>query len=238
MNTNVETPTETMTISETLLQRSSPRPKAAASTAVGVGELCYRFFEFGFAAAVLIATFPILLVVGLLIKLGTKGPVLFFQERLGKNGKPFKFVKFRTMHTDARQRFPELYRYQYTDNEIEKLVFKITNDPRLTPQGRWLRRTSLDELPNFWNVLTGDMALVGPRPEIPEMFKYYAGDMIEKFSVRPGVTGLAQISGRGNLRFCETAEFDLQYVRERSLRMDIGILFKSLRAVSKATGAF
>jgi lipopolysaccharide/colanic/teichoic acid biosynthesis glycosyltransferase len=238
MNTNVETSTETMTISETLLQRSSPRPKAASSTAAGVGELCYRLFEFGFAAAVLIATLPIMLVIGLLIKLGTKGPVLFFQERLGKDGKPFKFVKFRTMHTDARQRFPELYRYQYSDNEIEKLVFKITNDPRLTPQGRWLRRTSLDELPNFWNVLTGDMALVGPRPEIPEMFKYYTGDMVEKFSVRPGVTGLAQISGRGHLRFCETAEFDLQYVRERSLPMDIGILFKSLQAVSKATGAF
>jgi lipopolysaccharide/colanic/teichoic acid biosynthesis glycosyltransferase len=114
---------------------------------------------------------------------------------MGINRKPFRFVKFRTLYADARQRFPKLYSYQYTAEELEQLKFKVEDDPRVTPQGRWMRRSTLDELPNFWNVLTGDMALVGPRPEIPEMLRYYHGDMLLKFTVRPGITGMAQISG-------------------------------------------
>ena len=183
-------------------------------------------------------TLPVMVVVAVLIKLGTPGKVLFFQERVGRGGKTFRFVKFRTMYADAAQRFPDLYRYEYGDEEIKKLVFKIKNDPRLTPQGRWLRRTSLDELPNFWNVLTGDMALVGPRPEIPQMVPYYEGEWMEKFRVRPGVTGLAQVSGRGNLTFRETADLDVQYVRRRSRRKDLIILLKSVKSVVLAIGAF
>ena len=141
------------------------------------------------------------------------------------------------MYVDARERFPELYRYAYDDEQMKTLVFKVKDDPRLTPQGRWLRKTSLDELPNFWNVLTGDMAFVGPRPEIPQMLPYYPGELRKKFSVRPGVTGLAQVSGRGNLTFRETAELDLQYVRQRSWRMDLYILLKSVKSVLLAVGA-
>src|SRR5207253_4853875 len=127
---------------------------------------------------------PIMLLEAIVIRLGTPGPVLFFQSRVGAGCKPFPFVKFRTLFADARERFPELYAYQYSEEEIAKLKFKIYPDPRVTQQGRWLRQTSLDELPNFWNVLTGDMALVGPRPEIPEMLPYYRGWILEQFSVR------------------------------------------------------
>jgi lipopolysaccharide/colanic/teichoic acid biosynthesis glycosyltransferase len=201
-------------------------------------DLLYRCGEFGFALLFLLVNLPIMVVVAIIIKRGTPGPVLFFQPRVGRGGKTFYFVKFRTMYADAKERFPELYRYAYDDQAIQTLVFKLKNDPRLTPQGRWLRKTSLDELPNFWNVLTGDMALVGPRPEIPEMLPYYRGEMRRKFLVRPGITGLAQISGRGNLSFKDTVELDVQYVRERSLRRDIGILLGSVRCVLKAVGAF
>jgi lipopolysaccharide/colanic/teichoic acid biosynthesis glycosyltransferase len=201
-------------------------------------EVLYRLLEIIIATAVLLLALPIMLVVALVVKMGTPGKVLFFQERVGKGRRTFWFVKFRTMHTDARQRFPELYRYAYSDEETKSLVFKIKNDPRLTPQGRWLRKTSLDELPNFWNVLTGDMALVGPRPEIPEMLPYYSGEMLEKFMVRPGITGLAQVSGRGNLGFHETVRLDVQYVRRRSPQMDFKILLESVKCVVRAVGAF
>jgi lipopolysaccharide/colanic/teichoic acid biosynthesis glycosyltransferase len=204
----------------------------------GIGHFFYRVFEILFSSAVLLVALPVMLVIAFIVKRGSPGPVLFFQKRMGKGGKVFHFVKFRTMYVDARERFPELYKYSYTEDQMKTLVFKLTNDPRLTPQGRWLRKTSLDELPNFWNVVTGDMALVGPRPEIPEMRKYYHGEMAEKFSVRPGVTGLAQVSGRGNLRFQDTAQLDLQYVRERSIWLDLKIILMSVSAVCKAAGAF
>ncbi|MBD3315931.1 MAG: hypothetical protein GF344_09105, partial [Chitinivibrionales bacterium] len=110
-------------------------------------------------------------------------------------GKPFFFYKFRTMYADARERFSHLYTYKYDSDQIKKLVFKLPNDPRVPPKLRWLRKTSLDELPNFINVLKGDMSIVGPRPEIPEMMKYYYGEQRLKFHTRAGVTGLAQAMG-------------------------------------------
>lgn len=172
------------------------------------------------------------------IKLGTPGPGLFSQQRLGVNARPFTFIKLRTMYSDARQRWPELYAYNYGTEELKELFFKVEGDPRVTPQGRWLRRSSLDELPNFWNVLMGDMALVGPRPEIPEMLRYYTGDMRLKFTVRPGITGLAQISGRGRLNFHDTVELDCEYVRNRSFRKDAFIFFKTVQMIVIRDGAF
>jgi len=200
--------------------------------------LAHRLFEIVFAAVVLVLTVPLMLLIALIIRLDGPGPVLFFQKRLGKNGKAFTFVKFRTLHADARQRFPELYAYQYSHEELADLKFKIDNDPRVTRCGVWLRKSSLDELPNFWNVLTGDMALVGPRPEIPEMLRYYHGEMLMKFSVRPGVTGPAQISGRGRLKFTDTVAYDLEYVRRRSFRYDLKVLVKTLQKVLMHDGAF
>ncbi|WP_321471621.1 sugar transferase [uncultured Paludibaculum sp.] len=197
-----------------------------------------RLVEILVAGVVLLITSPIIAMMALIIKLGTPGRVLFFQDRMGLKGRTFKFVKFRTLYADARQRFPDLYAYQYTDEELRALKFKVTNDPRVTPQGRWMRKTTLDELPNFWNVLTGDMALVGPRPEIPEMLKYYDGHMLEKFSVRPGITGLAQISGRGALGFHETVELDVAYVRNRTLALDLKIILLTLVKMVTQEGAF
>lgn len=196
----------------------------------------WRAIECAFSLAVLVLASPLLLFIAILIKLDTPGPALFFQPRAGKDGRPFKFVKFRTMYTDARQRFPELYAYKY-DN-VDKITFKVKDDPRRTPVGRFLRRTTIDELPNFWNVLTGDMALVGPRPEILEMLPYYKGDDLLKFKVKPGVTGLAQAYGRGNLTFRETVDLDVKYVRERSLLLDISILLRTVVMVIFGRGAF
>lgn len=199
---------------------------------------CQRVVESTVAIIALILGMPIMLLVGLIIGRGTPGPILFRQFRVGKDEKPFLFVKFRTLYADARQRWPELYAYRYTDDEMKDLKFKITNDPRVTPQGVWLRKSTLDELPNFWNVLTGDMALVGPRPEIPQMMRYYHGEHRLKFRVRPGITGLAQISGRGRLGFHETADLDVEYVRNRSFLLDCKILLMTIYKIVIRDGAF
>ncbi len=211
--------------------RHTPISRSAA-------RLLHRSFEIVFASAVLAIASPVILLIAIIIRLDSPGPALFFQKRVGKNGKTFTFLKFRTLYVDARQRFPELYRYQYTPDQLVDLRFKVDKDPRVTRQGNWLRRTSLDELPNFWNVLKGDMALVGPRPEIPEMLPYYTGDMLQKFSVRPGVTGPAQVSGRGRLTFFDTVEFDLEYVRRQSFAYDMRILLTTVRMVLAQDGAF
>jgi lipopolysaccharide/colanic/teichoic acid biosynthesis glycosyltransferase len=196
------------------------------------------FLERAFAAAVLAMSLPALALVGLAVRIDSPGPVLFRQVRVGRGGRLFRFVKFRTFAADARERFPELYSYCYTPQEIEQLYFKMPNDPRLTRIGEWLRRTTLDELPNLWNVVNGDMALVGPRPEIPEMLPYYREEHLPKFSVPPGVTGLAQISGRGRLKFLETAALDAEYALNRSLRLDVRILVRTIWLIVSRDGAF
>jgi len=206
--------------------------------AVAPVPLLWRVFEIAVAATALLLFFPLMLLEAIIIRFGTPGPALFFQTRVGVNMKPFKFVKFRTLYADAKERFPELYAYKYSPAELQTLRFKVENDPRVTPQGKWLRQSSLDELPNFWNVITGEMALVGPRPEIPQMLSYYEGEMLEKFRVRPGITGLAQISGRGRLGFYETVHYDVAYVHHRSIRMDLKILFKTACMVLMRDGAF
>jgi len=223
-------------------RRTAQSPEALAATrVVTISErtpYLTRMVEIVFSACVLVLALPIMLVVGLIIRLGTPGPVLFRQIRMGINQKPFRFVKFRTMFADARQRFPHLYEYRYTEEEIQQLKFKIVDDPRVTPQGKWLRTSTLDELPNFWNVLTGDMALVGPRPEIPDMLPYYSGEQLLKFTVRPGVTGLAQISGRGRLSFQDTVALDVEYVRNRTFGMDMKILVLTIFKMLTSDGAF
>ncbi|MGH2704372.1 MAG: sugar transferase [Actinomycetota bacterium] len=185
----------------------------------------------------LVLTLPIQLVIGLAIALDSRGSVLFRQVRLGEGGKPFRFFKFRTMYADARERFPELYAYRYSDEEIRQMYFKLPGDPRLTRVGRHLRRTSLDELPNLVNVILGQMSLVGPRPEIPEMYGYYRAEQLPKFSVKPGLTGMAQVGGRNILRFQETIERDLEYVRRRSFLVDLWILVRTPLVVFQMLGA-
>jgi exopolysaccharide production protein ExoY len=190
------------------------------------------------AAGLLILTLPIMLAVALIIRIDSPGPVLFRQPRVGVNGRLFQFTKFRTLYVDAKERWPELYAYRYSPHELADLHFKIQNDPRVTRVGRWLRKSTLDELPNLWHVLSGDMALVGPRPEIPEMLPYYDARGLKKFTVRPGVTGLAQVSGRGNLSFYDTVKHDVDYVERRSVWLDLTILVSTLYRTALRDGAF
>jgi lipopolysaccharide/colanic/teichoic acid biosynthesis glycosyltransferase len=167
---------------------------------------------------------PLLLAIAIAIRLDSPGPAFFRQVRIGRDGRPFRFWKFRGMYVDARRRFPELYDYRYSAEQARTLRFHPPSDPRVTRVGRFIRRTSLDELPNLINVVLGDMSLVGPRPEIPELVPYYGVSARMILSVKPGITSLAKLLGRDHLTFEETLELDLRYVRERSLRMDIGVL--------------
>ena len=181
---------------------------------------------------------PVLLALGLYIWIDSPGSPIFCQYRVGKNGKLFRFYKFRTLYRDARQRFPDLYSYRYSPDDLENLQFKVEQDPRVTRAGRFLRRSTLDELPNFLNVITGDMALVGPRPEIPEMLQYYRPEYLIKFCVKPGVTGLAQVSGRGRLLFRNTEELDAQSVLQRSAMGDLRLMLRTIYLIFKMDGAF
>ncbi len=200
--------------------------------------LWLRVVECAVAALLLVPSLPVMAVFAAIVRWDSPGPALFRHWRVGKNGRLFKFTKFRTLYVDAKERWPELYAYRYTPDELEDLRFKIQNDPRVTKVGRWFRKSTLDELPNLWHVLTGEMALVGPRPEIPDMLPYYSESALKKFSVRPGVTGLAQVCGRGILTFRQTVDYDVQYVNQRSISLDMTILAQTVYRTLRRDGAF
>lgn len=187
-----------------------------------------RAAEIAIGCLGLVVTSPIMLVVAWIVKRDTPGPAIFGHARVGKDGRLFTFYKFRTLYVDAKERFPDLYAYRYSSDEIMTLQFKRDVDPRVTPAGRWLRRSTLDELPNLWNLVKGDIALVGPRPEIPEMLQHYRPDELVKFSVKPGLTGMAQTHGRNKLRFRETNAYDVDYVRRRSVLLDIRLVLRTV----------
>lgn len=197
-----------------------------------------RLVESVLAAVGLVTLFPIMLAIALIIRLDSPGPVLFLQPRVGRHGRLFRFAKFRTLYADAKERWPHLYAYRYTPDEVRALHFKVPSDPRITRVGQWLRKSTLDELPNLWNVLTGEVALVGPRPEIPEMLPYYDAEGLQKFTVRPGITGLAQVCGRGELNFQDTVGYDVDYVRRRSVWLDLSILVRTVKSTVLRKGAF
>ncbi len=180
-----------------------------------------------------------LLVIALLIKIDSPGPILFRHMRVGKNGEPFGCYKFRTMYADAAQRLKDLLENDPAAKEEWERVWKLRNDPRVTPVGRFLRATSLDELPQIINVLAGEMSIVGPRPVIQdEIDKYYREMAALCFSVLPGVTGLWQVSGRNDTSYDYRIAFDAWYVKNWNLWLDIVIIFKTIRAVIKREGAY
>jgi len=187
------------------------------------------------AGVALLLFAPLLLAIGVGIRLSSRGPAIFRQIRIGKDGEEFTMLKFRTMVVDAESRKAELAR----DNERgEGLLFKIRQDPRITPIGRMLRRFSLDELPQLVNVLLGDMSLVGPRPPLPEEVALYEADVRRRLLVKPGLTGLWQISGRSDLTWDESVRLDLRYVENWSLTLDFMILWKTAFAVARSAGAY
>ncbi len=199
----------------------------------------FVFLERVFASVALVSLLPVILVLMLIVKLESPGPALFIQERIGRHGRrPFRFAKLRTMYTDAATRFPDLCAYSFSKQEVGDVKLSLKDDPRVTPFGKWLRRTSLDELPNFWHVVVGDMALVGPRPEMWKMLPYYDSRTMRKFDVLPGITGYAQICGRGDLTFDETIEYDLAYIKDKSMRTDLLVLFRTVGCTLARKGAF
>ncbi len=185
------------------------------------------------ATTMLLLLSPVLLIAAIAIKLDSQGPVLFRQKRCGLNGRLFDVLKLRSMHVDAERRRAELVAL----NEMDGPVFKIRNDPRVTRVGRWLRRLSIDELPQLWNVVRGEMSLVGPRPPIPGEVDEYDVGQRRRLSMRPGITCLWQVAGRNTIGFAEWVQLDLDYIDRWSLLLDIKILLRTLPAVLKGTGA-
>jgi len=185
------------------------------------------------SVALLLVSAPALGIAALLVKTTSPGPVFFRQVRCGHRGRPFTMLKLRTMYIDAEQRRKDLEAL----NEMDGPVFKIRNDPRVTPVGRWLRRFSLDEMPQLWNVLRGDMSLVGPRPPLPAEVARYCHRERRRLSMRPGLTCLWQVSGRNRICFHDWVELDLSYIDRWSLATDVRILLRTPRAVLRGDGA-
>lgn len=191
-----------------------------------------RAFDILFALTALVLTAPAIVVAMVAIRLDSPGPAIFRQRRMGRNGRPFELVKLRGMYLDAEQLFPELYAYgRLRAEHANGYYFHRTDDPRVTRTGRVLRRYSIDELPNFWNVLRGDMSVVGPRPEIPDLAHMYGEHLDRILSVRPGVTSPAKADGRDGLTLEETIASDLEYVVNRSWRLDLATIGRTARAV-------
>jgi exopolysaccharide biosynthesis polyprenyl glycosylphosphotransferase len=177
---------------------------------------------------------PAMILVATLIKLDSPGPVFFRQERVGMEGNHFYMLKFRSMVVDAEARLAELSR----KNEGSGPLFKMKNDPRVTRLGGYLRRFSLDELPQLLNVLNGSMSLVGPRPPLPREVEAYESDVRRRLLVKPGLTGLWQVSGRSNLSWQDSVRLDLYYVENWSLAGDLVIILRTVRAVFGSSGAY
>ncbi len=186
-----------------------------------IGDIIFSFF-------VLILGSPIFILIGILVKLSSPGSVFYIQKRVGRNYREFGCIKFRTMYKDADDLLPNLLeKYPLMRKEFEK-DFKLRQDPRITKLGRFLRRSSLDELPQFFNILKGEMSVVGPRPIVSNEIAKYSLFMEEVISVRPGLTGLWQVSGRNNLSYKKRVELDFFYARNRNFLLDLEIIILTL----------
>jgi exopolysaccharide biosynthesis polyprenyl glycosylphosphotransferase len=192
-----------------------------------------RTFDVVVAGAGLLLTAPVLVAAAVAIKVDSPGPVLFHQERIGRHGRRFRVLKLRTMVADAESRLGDLLAV----NEADGPLFKMARDPRVTRVGRWLRLLSLDELPQLWNVLRGEMSLVGPRPALPREVVGWLPQVHERLRVKPGVTGMWQVHGRSLTTFDDYVRYDLYYVDNWSLTTDAAILFRTIPAVVLGRGA-
>jgi lipopolysaccharide/colanic/teichoic acid biosynthesis glycosyltransferase len=240
-------PDKSLSLSKLLGDRLFPRIFAVTAGAIDfcLGFLDYRqlgkrVFDFLFALGVLILFSPLYLFLALLIRLSSPGSVLYVQRRVGRHGKPFSCMKFRTMVVDADLALEELLdRCPVSKAEFED-SFKLKNDPRITPIGKWLRMTSMDEFPQFWNVLVGDMSIVGPRPLVQDELPKYGEAIEEVLTIRPGITGLWQVSGRNDIPYDRRVQIDSRYVRRHSIWLDLEIIFRTIGVVifPKGNGAY
>jgi exopolysaccharide biosynthesis polyprenyl glycosylphosphotransferase len=199
----------------------------------GLQAVAKRSFDLAVTVVGSLVLLPLFGVLAVAVKLTSRGPIFFRQERVGYHGRPFAMLKFRTMVADAEQRLDDLLHL----NEATGPLFKIKDDPRITPVGRFLRKWSLDELPQLWNVITGHMSLVGPRPPLPREVAEYEDWMMSRLEVRPGLTGLWQVSGRSDLPFEDYVRLDLFYIENWSLAYDLYILAKTVPTLATARGA-
>ncbi|WP_230163070.1 sugar transferase [Peribacillus simplex] len=194
-----------------------------------------RFIDIIGSLIGLIILSPIFMLIAFLIKIGDpKGPVFFKQVRVGKDEKEFQMYKFRSMVSDAEERLKDLL----TLNEVSGAMFKMKEDPRITRIGKFIRKTSIDELPQLWNVLRGDMSLVGPRPPLPREVVEYSSYDRQRLLVIPGCTGLWQVSGRSNLNFDQMVKLDLKYIEDRTFWIDLKIIFKTVLMIIGSKDAY
>jgi exopolysaccharide biosynthesis polyprenyl glycosylphosphotransferase len=194
-----------------------------------------RILDIVVSATALVLLSPLFLIVALWIRLDSKGPIFFSQIRVGKGGQKFTMWKFRSMYVDAEKRKAALM----NENEMRGgVLFKMKNDPRITPIGNFIRKFSIDELPQLWNVLIGDMSLVGPRPPLPNEVAQYTPYQRQRLKVTPGITCIWQVSGRSRIPFPEQVEMDLKYIANQSFFYDLTLLLQTIPAVLGTQGAF
>lgn len=194
-----------------------------------------RVLDIFVSFVLLILLSPLLLVIAFWIRIDSSGPIIFKQTRVGLHGKPYTIYKFRTMVTNA----DKIMKAKLAKLEsLENFTFQEKDDPRITPSGRFLRKLSFDELPQLLNILIGNMSLVGPRPEVPDIVKLYTPEQHQRLNTLPGVTGLAQVNGRSELTLAETMSYDLEYVRRWSLWLDFEILWQTFFVVLTGKGAY
>ena len=210
------------------------RAAAHAVQNAGQGAIAKRALDVVLSGAALVALAPLLLMVTVLIRVDSKGHALFRQTRVGRDGKPFTIYKFRSMHVDAEDRLAAIR----AQSDRDGICFKSRHDPRITRVGRILRRTSIDELPQILNVFLGHMSVVGPRPALPSEVAAYPAAALERLSVRPGITGLWQVSGRADISFDKMIHMDVAYVRSKSTLLDLMLLLLTVRAVVSGRGAY
>ena len=194
-------------------------------------KLIKTVFDFLFSLFFLVSFLPLFIIISLLIKISSRGPIFFLQERIGKNNIPFKCIKFRTMYPEAKDILHNLLKKDKKIKREFEETHKIKNDPRITTIGKLLRKTSLDELPQFINVLRNEMSIVGPRPIVKDEKKKYGKNLKKVLSIKPGITGLWQVSGRNNLTYKRRVMLDLNYVRNYNLLMDIRILIRTFGVI-------
>jgi undecaprenyl-phosphate galactose phosphotransferase len=199
-----------------------------------------RLFDIAFATFAIAVTLPIMIPIAIAIKLTDRGSILFKHNRIGYKGRVFKVFKFRTMYPDAEERLKKILQEDPKAKEEWEKTFKLKNDPRVTPIGKFLRKTSLDELPQFFNVLKGDMSIVGPRPVVKEELDKYYKDKAELYkSVKPGITGYWQVEGRSDIEdYNKRVEMDIWYIQHQSFWLDLKIILKTIWVMLTGKGAY